>query len=306
MPPASASLGASRYNIPFLCHDNPRKTETQLWTLIQPWVYTSARMSHLRTVCLSTALRSFLRLPGESEFQKLGRLVEFIKHLQEQLGETYQRLLFLRNLFLDAFNKEPNWADLVARSLPSENALADVIELLLEARRIFGAPAPRTAPHPAPLLPPSPAFPASLDNLPALPPPLTDPVTGGTCVLFSDPEPADQAAVYWTMRQIRRGAPSHYATRRSTPSAPPALDPLAAATPAAPPTTGSLPAPTGLPLPAAPPPVPATPCSHFVPADPEVPPPSTFSARPRWPRTTRPLPRPPASPNTAPPRPPTT
>jgi len=215
-----ASLGASRYNLPSLCHDNPSKTETQLWTLIQQRVYTPARMSRLRTVWQSTSLLSFPRLPGESDVQHFGRLVEFLKQLQEPLGATYEHPLSLRDSFLDAINTEPYWADLVARNLPSVDALADVVELLLEARRTFGAPAPTTAPDTAPLLPPAPAFPASLDNDPALPPPRADPVTGDTCVFFSDPDPADPAAVYWSMRQFRRGAPSPYATRRWTPQRP--------------------------------------------------------------------------------------
>ncbi|OSX77236.1 hypothetical protein BU14_0154s0012 [Porphyra umbilicalis] len=206
-----SSLGASRHNLPSLCHDNPDKTETELWTLIQKRVSTPARMSRLRTTWQSTNILSFPRVPDETDVCHFGRLVEFLNQIQEQLGPLYQHRLSLRDRVLDAISTEPYWADLVARNLPDADALIDVVELLLEARTARGAaPMPPPAPSLAPLLPPTPIHSADLGPLTDVPT-LTDAATGDTCSIEIGAHPADPAAIYWTMRQFRPGDAKPYA-----------------------------------------------------------------------------------------------
>lgn len=142
---------------------------------MQKRVYTPARMARLRTTWHTTSVPNFPHTPAETAVQHLGRLTEFFKQLQEQLGPVYQHGLNLRDRIPDAVSTEPYWADLVSRNVPDADALIDVVELVLEARAT--RPATTTATTAAvvtSLLPPTHAFPTSADATP--PPPLDRPL----------------------------------------------------------------------------------------------------------------------------------
>lgn len=91
-------------------------------------------MIRLPTLWQTTSLASSPRTPGDTDVQHFGRMVEYLKQLQEQLEPQSQHKPSLSGRILDSLTDQSFWVNLVGRDFPSANALTGSVERLLHVR----------------------------------------------------------------------------------------------------------------------------------------------------------------------------